>query len=164
MMREASFPHGRPNEKNKPDVFVCVTKYSGSSCTVLVVMVDREKMIKYIKYSYTEILEVNSFAFALYIYKTEMSVRLFVCLSITFWRGDGGEDGEGGKEGGGAMGEGGFHRWNALVATRLERRGGGGREAGRMDKEGGGNEEGGFHRCLGGHTFPEQRRVTQLDI
>ena len=38
------------------------------------------------------------------------------------------------------------------------------KETGRVDRKDGGNGEGGISvmECLGGHTFPEQRRVTQL--
>ena len=72
----------------------------------------------------------------IYIYKTEMYVRFFVCLSVhNVWRGGGwgADEGDekGGQEGGGQWGVG---------ISQME--------------------------CLGGHTgtyfFPEQRQVTQL--
>ena len=47
--------------------------------------------------------------------------------------------------------------------------GGGGlpHKTGRLDRKEEGNEWGGgisMMECLGGHTFPKQRRVTQLEI
>ena len=67
---------------------------------------------------------------AIYIYKTEMSVCLSVCLSVTF-----------GRVGG----------WHGAVAEE-------------DGQEGWGQWGGGISmmECQGGHTFPEQRRVTQL--
>ena len=66
----------------------------------------------------------------LYVYKTEMSVRLSVCRS-RFGGGAAEGDGGGGCTGRrGAMGKG--------VISMI--------------------------KCRGGHTFPEQRRVTQLVI
>ena len=72
----------------------------------------------------------------LYIYKTEMSVRLFVCPS-RFGGGASEGDGEGGQEGGGEWG------WGR----------------GCQGRRGGGIS---MMECQGGHPFPEQCRVTQL--
>ena len=96
-----------------------------------------------------------------------------VCLSVTFGGGwaVGRGDGEGGQEGGGATAggeeEGGQERggqWEGGISTRLEVRWGVAEEAVRVDRKGRETMRKGISQmeCLGGDTFPEQYRVTQL--
>ena len=70
----------------------------------------------------------------IYIYKTEMPVHLFVCLSVHHvWRGKGRGAAEGDVEGG-QNGEG---QWGGGISMM---------------------------ECQGSHTFPKQLRVTQVVV
>ena len=120
------------------------------------------------------------------LYKTEMSVHWFVCLSVhhVLERGGGADegDGEGGQEGGGgAMRRGAMRRGAMGRVGAAEGDGEGGQEGGGATgrvgaakgdgeggQEGGGGGGGAMERgisqieCQSGRTFPKQLRVTQL--